>query len=815
MEPLQIKDLANESDVEQKLLYPLLTREAPQGLGFAPSLVLTKNVLKIEQIEKGAKRRSYIPDYILVCRNLPWLIVEAKAPGQDLAEAAREARLYALHVNARYPSGINPCKYCLVTNGLITQLRAADSENLIVEVTFDEMVSCTANFTDLIAFTTYSTGCEKLKKEAEALALTPRYRPLNAIGGSSAQSDARPENSFGVILSNEFRSILNPTSLEDRINIAKNAYVQSKRKERYIEDIDKLIRAATPPEIRELATVSDSNNPVEIISKFQSIENLESQILLLVGNVGAGKSTFIDYLREVALPKDVAERTVWLSIDLNHVPPSKDSVYEWCQDRMLEQFYKLPNKIDIETLDGLKKLFSNEYEKFRKGIGSLLENDSSTYNLKLYEKLNEFLSNKSKHLNCLERYFCTTRGKLLVIVLDNCDKRNRDTQLLMFEIARNLQTEVRALIVLPMRDTTYELHRSEPPLDAALKDLTFRIEPPLFQNVLTKRIDLILKELNSSKKDFEYFLEGKKVLFKRADLATYVKGMLSSLFQNERFARRMITGLAGWDMRQAMEIFLDLCRSGYVKEDWIFEHQVLKTPFVLSEDVVLNILMRTHRTFYDSDKSRIKNVYQIDKSSSSTCHFIRYWILLWLFERADKEGPSGIRGFHPYPNLIRDMVSFGVDREDVIREANYLIRAKCIIPESQEEIHPDAEDLIGITPAGHVHVQLSKRITYLSACVEDTFLFDEDLHILAVNLMKKRRYNGNSTWTDTNNLAGRFSEYLHKHSEIWKNEQTTNVNPPETDPAFALIAESAFTEMKRIHAKYQAKYNRPQGGGRR
>ncbi len=773
---------------------------------------MTKKTLKVEDIEKGAKKKSYIPDYIFLCRNLPWAIIEAKSPDQDLGEAAREARLYALEVNARYAAGINPCKYCLVTNGKITQLRTSDSENLIVEVPFEEMVSCTSGFTQLFSSIRYSVGVDKLKLESESISKAPRFRPLSAIGGSSAQNDARPENSFGHILSSEFRAILNPTSREDRVNIAKNAYVQSKRKERYIEDIDKLIRASTPPEIRELATVSDTERPVELLSKFQSFRQLESQILLLVGNVGAGKSTFIDYLREVALPKEIADKTIWLNIDLNHVPPSKDRVYEWCQNRLIEQFTQLPNNVDIETLEGLKKLFSNEYDKFNKGPGALLVADPATFNLKLYERLTECLNDKSKYLGCLERYFCTTRGKLLVVVLDNCDKRNRDTQLLMFEVARTLQSELRTLIILPMRDTTYELHRAEPPLDAALKDLTFRIEPPLFQNVLSKRIDLILKELNSSTKDFEYHLEGKRVIFKRSDLAKYVKGMLSSLFENERFARRMITGLAGWDMRQAMEIFLDLCKSGYVKEDWIFDHQVLEAPFILSEDVVLNILMRTHRTFYDGEKARIKNIFQIDKGALRPCHFIRYWVLLWLYERADKEGPSGIRGFHLYSNLISDMLAIGMEREDVAREVNYLIRARCIIPESQEEMKSGADELLGLTPAGHVHIQLSKRVTYLAGCAEDTYLFDERLHDFTIALMKKRRYKGNSTWTETNDVGGRFASYLNGEVKIWTDEQATNVSPPEIAPSFEQAAKAAFAEMDRIHAKYQARGRRPNGG---
>ena len=42
-------------------------------------------------------------------------------------------------------------------------------------------------------------------------------------------------------------------------------------------------------------------------------------------------------------------------------------------------------------------------------------------------------------IRCLEQYLCTGRGRLLIIVLDNCDKRDRDEQLLMFQVAKYIQ----------------------------------------------------------------------------------------------------------------------------------------------------------------------------------------------------------------------------------------------------------------------------------------------------------------------------------------------------------------------------------------
>ncbi len=89
-----LSDLHNESDVEQKLLYPLLTYSSPQGLGFPSANVRTKPDIRGLTIEKRKNRKLYYPDYVVVISGLPMLVVEAKPPDDDLEEAYREARLY-------------------------------------------------------------------------------------------------------------------------------------------------------------------------------------------------------------------------------------------------------------------------------------------------------------------------------------------------------------------------------------------------------------------------------------------------------------------------------------------------------------------------------------------------------------------------------------------------------------------------------------------------------------------------------------------------------------------------------------------------
>jgi hypothetical protein len=99
-------DLQSESDVEQKFVYPLLTSPSPLGLGYSPVELRTKPDIRKLLIGKGDSKKPYYPDYVVIMSGLPIFIVEVKTPGQDLDEAAREARLYANELNSSFGTGV-------------------------------------------------------------------------------------------------------------------------------------------------------------------------------------------------------------------------------------------------------------------------------------------------------------------------------------------------------------------------------------------------------------------------------------------------------------------------------------------------------------------------------------------------------------------------------------------------------------------------------------------------------------------------------------------------------------------------------------
>ena len=79
--------------------------------------------------------------------------------------------------------------------------------------------------------------------------------------------------------------------------------------------------------------------------------------------------------------------------------------------------------------------------------------------------LSQNIEDNDKYLSALIKFIKEYYSKVPIIVLDNCDKRDKSDQLLMFEVAQWLRSQFRCIVLLPMRDTTYDQYKSEPPLD--------------------------------------------------------------------------------------------------------------------------------------------------------------------------------------------------------------------------------------------------------------------------------------------------------------------------------------------------------------
>ena len=708
-----IDDLQSESDVEQKLVFPLLTGAAPGGLNFWASDVATKVSLKALRIDKGRSERLYYPDYVVVLAGLPAIVVEAKSPKESVDDGFREARLYAAELNALYPAGVNPCAHVIACNGSELLFGTTDTAAPVLRLQLGDLHAASTAFGELVLHASRAATLKRIESIRRSIAAHPLHRATALVGGDSVRNEEIPHNSFGEEIALKFRRLFNPTRVEDRVRVVREAYVSSRRRERFIEPVDRLIRGATPRSISHVRPIEDSSSPREITDVLSRGAEIEKQVVLLVGSVGSGKSTFVDYLQYVALDEDLREQTLWIRVDLNVGPVNRELAYNWLSSLILEQLRLASPSEDFDELETLERVFGPELRAFKKGPLKLLDEPSIEYRSRLADELTRLIRDTLGFGKCLARYLCSPTSKLLVIVLDNSDKRNRDEQLLMFEIANWVQEQFRCLTILPIRDVTYDAHRREPPLDTALKDLVFRIEPPMFHRVLQNRVRLVLSELDLDKGRRQFQVpNGIRVDYPASEFGMYLACILRTLFEYDTFLRRVLSSLAGRDVRKALELFLDFCSSGHIGADEILKIRANEGEHLLPFHVVANVLLRMDRRFYDGTRSHLLNLFQCSPQDALPDHFARIEILAWLSKRLQEAGPSGQKGYFRAADLYAGLARLGHDADRISKELLTLLKHGCVVAEHQRVDSIDAGDLVAVSAAGAVHLDLASEELY-------------------------------------------------------------------------------------------------------
>ncbi|AWX14725.1 RNA-binding protein [Mergibacter septicus] len=749
---IDVQHIENESDVEQKFIMPMLLKEHPYGLSIPAKNIKTKQSIPSSRIGKGSDKKYYVPDYIVTSKAYPVLVIEAKSPKEELNEGWREARLYAHELNSKYGE-INPVKYVMATNGKIIWYGTPDNSNPkgIIEVN-DYLYN--SDFHEMIKFISFS----QIENYTQTLInkLKPKIftQARKVVGGSSIQNEEIPKNQFGLSISDSFGKIFNPESIDDRRYIVEKGYISSKLNKRSMEDIDKVVKAAKLPSTQdgiELINLSEPNEFKEQIGKNINKNLFPNKVMLIIGGVGSGKTTFIDHLQFVSIPKNktINDNLVWLRLNLNNAPLSKDLVYNWIIKQFIESIKSNHPKIDFDELATKMKIFSVEVNKFKKGEGELLKGDEKTYNKELYKIIRECSSDENKLFTAYYRYFVTEKQKSLIIVFDNCDKRLKDEQLFMFDVSQWVKDTFKALVLLPLRDETYDNHKNTPPLDTVIKDNIFRIYSPSFKEILISRIQLSIGKIKHTGKIYSYNISnGMHINYPAEDQARYLVCILRSIMNEENNIRRLITGLSGSNIRKALEIFMDFCCSGHLSEDIILSMKTnpnYKLPYYIAS----RVLLRLNRRFYDSEKSYIKNVFDA-KDPENPFYFSRLIILRFLHNAMKaSETPSinKMKGYISINNTLDFLNNFGLSKNIALSEIEYLIKSNCILTEDFRESDIDENMLIKLAPAGFVHLYLLSDISYLAAVAEDLHFTDERV----VNNIKSniRCYNDQLSFANT------------------------------------------------------------------
>lgn len=720
-------EYCTESDVEQKLILPFFKFI----LGYNNEEIKTKAYLAPTTIDKGAgKKVGYYPDYVIYIGGIPVIVVEAKDKSVNSLEGYREARLYAIELNKRYPKDINPVRYIFATNGERIQYGAWDSEVDTVDLDLDEYLPGSKAIDNVNLTIGRKILLDWSKKIRGYLFPEGAIRPLSLIGGPSRQSESIQSNSFSSDLAPLLRRYFDPDITATSQEIIERAYCSSNEITQYNSTLESLLKDRIPKQKDVKAIETSKKHASELDGALKGAytdrHNNPDPFILLLGGVGAGKSTFVQRYFSYLIEDTIRDNIVFVLVNFNNASDSLNDIEKWICQEIIDRLVDVYGE-EFLSSENLDRYFAPDIRLLRKGpLRRLEEADPAEYAKIISTKLIEWYEDPIKLCAGIMRFYSGDKDIPVIVVFDNVDRRDREQQLKIFQTVQWFRNKNRCFSILSLRDETYDAYRNLPPLDAFLKPFAFRISPPRFINVVKKRLELVIEYLTkNSNKNLEYKLpNGMTIHYPATKLGKYLFSIYRSIFDPSRKVSVILEAISGKNTRRALEIFTEILISGYIKEDMIFSITEGGNKGI-PEWLIIRVLMRTNHRFYASAHGYIYNIFSTPDSSLTANNFLIPEILEYLARNRKNSSSYSIEGYIYIPDIFEYLSGMGYVKEDILWALEELLEHNLVSADHQRTKGVNETDYIKITASGYYHIRLiSSRSEYLSNAPFDTFIYN-------------------------------------------------------------------------------------------
>jgi len=724
-----VSELITESDVEQKLVYPFLVH--PSFLDIPGEWVRTKEYMEPTEIDKGAgKRVGYIPDYSVWRSGFPLLVVEAKRPDEPIEKAIREAHLYANRINNRYPPNVNPIRYVLACNGEQFALAPFDSET---EVLTAKVIDLRPG-TEILAAFKAILNKDELEKRAQEMNVhfqSRRFTRVAQLLTNTQVSEQLGINPFAQELFPIITRYFGQEADEAPDDIIDRGFVSTEERTEYGAVLESYLkdraRVAADGSFQPVITSGKhpQNNLTAEVRRHGSSQRIAGRVQLIVGAVGSGKSLFIRRFFKRLMPEELQKKTLWAFLNFNTELKSAEELREAVCGQFIQSFCEI-NNIDLEDLDYQEKIFSPEMAAFDRGPAKLLKSDSlPQYNQQRYFRFKELLADKEKVVSAMSRHYSGERHLGLVVVFDNVDKRSRDVQLAIFEAAQWFKELTRALVIVNLRDTTFEAHRDEPPLDAFINAVNFYIRSPRFALMIKKRLEIVLENIEHDEELGKYqrftLESGAQVVYKSGRLGEFLMSIYASLFDKRASSiGAALESLAGKNARNALGMFADIIASPHVPTSQIGSSAAASEVARFEEDRIVRALMRGRYRLFNNKLTYVRNILSPVPNAKRPSNFLYADILEFLIRNRKVKIDFSVEGYASGRTIVNRMGQIGYDEEDAFAALTQLAKWNLVEPESLLVEELTFEDPVQVHASGFIHMRyFLKRPEYLYGVTAD------------------------------------------------------------------------------------------------
>jgi hypothetical protein len=440
---------------------------------------------------------------------------------------------------------------------------------------------------------------------------------------------------------------------------------------------------------------------------------LASSPIILVGDVGVGKSIFIRHLLRIDA-RDALADSIILTVDFGAEPALATDVQRFVARRFTSQL-RDDFAIDIEDGAFVRAVYNGDLNRLSKGIyADLRTRDPDRYADQEIELLGSKIGEQEAHLRRSLEHLVLTQKKQVLVVLDNVDQRPFEFQEGVFLIAQNLAQTWPATVFVSLRPDTFYRSKREGYL-AAYQPRAFTIAPPRVDRVLDRRLAYGQRQVHATGR-LPSWPSGMTV--NAPTLEKYLS-VLHQSFRADSGPMSLVDNLSAGNVRLALEFIATFVGSGHVDTRKILDIVERTGRYIIAPHEFLRAVLYGDFEHFDPTASPLANLFDISEADGGE-HFLLPALIGYVDFRGEQAANEGYV-------LVGDMFSFGQEAGFDVTQIEFAIdRAvdKRLL-EGNPAIEPEASDRYRVTSAGvYTARHLVESFSYVDAMIVDTPIVD-------------------------------------------------------------------------------------------
>ncbi len=372
--------------------------------------------------------------------------------------------------------------------------------------------------------------------------------------------------------------------------------------------------------------------------------SLSRRPIVLLGDVGVGKTMFIRRFIRIDARDVLEDRAVVLYVDFRAEPAVARElsahVHRSLTRQLLDKYH-----IDVEERNFVQGVYHGDLQRFDRGIyGDLKELDPQAYARQRVNFLEERISDADSHLKACLHHISSAQNRQIVLFLDNIDQRPADFQDDVFVMAQAMSANWPVTVFVSLRPSTFFLSRSKGSL-SAYQPRVFTIAPPRVDLVIKRRVRFAVDQLHQTGR-LSWFPDSISL---QADvLEKYLAALLHSFDTNEELVE-FIDNVSGGNVRRALDFVGTFIGSGHVDTEKIIDIVESTGSYVVTVHEFLRAVIFGDFEYYDPQASPIANVFDI-----STPDVREHFLIPLLLSEVELQGEKrGEEGFVPLDDVYR------------------------------------------------------------------------------------------------------------------------------------------------------------------